>query len=72
MKSIMVTYPGYQNLPRGLKMLLVASESFFFGYPRPGSGKTPGGKVTAGAGSAPGKGIGFSDRLLPLGTVWRN
>ena len=30
MRSIVMTYPGFQTLPRGLKMLLVASESFFF------------------------------------------
>ena len=30
MKSIMVTYPDFQKLPKGLKQLLVASESFFF------------------------------------------
>ena len=30
MKSIMVTYPDFQRLPKGLKQLLVASESFFF------------------------------------------
>jgi hypothetical protein len=30
MKSIVLTYPGFQALPRGLKQLLVASESYFF------------------------------------------
>ncbi|HEY4284630.1 MAG TPA: hypothetical protein VGM62_16330 [Chthoniobacterales bacterium] len=30
MKPIMVVYPGYQALPKGLKQLLVESESFFF------------------------------------------
>lgn len=30
MKTIIVTYPDFQGLPRGLKQLLVASESFFF------------------------------------------
>jgi hypothetical protein len=35
MKSIVVTYPGYQNLPRGLKRLLVASENSFFSEPAP-------------------------------------
>jgi len=30
MKSIMVTYPDFRKLPKGLKQLLVASESFFF------------------------------------------
>jgi hypothetical protein len=34
MKTIMMTYPGFQALPKGIKMMLVASESFFFGEAR--------------------------------------
>jgi hypothetical protein len=30
MKSIMMTYPNFQALPKGLKQMLLASESFFF------------------------------------------
>jgi hypothetical protein len=30
MKPIMIVYPGFQMLPKGLKQLLVESESFFF------------------------------------------
>jgi hypothetical protein len=30
MKSIVTTYPDYQSLPKGIKMMLVASESLFF------------------------------------------
>jgi len=30
MKPIMMTYPGYQGLPKGVKQMLVESESFFF------------------------------------------
>jgi hypothetical protein len=30
MKPIMVVYPGFQALPKGLKQMLVESESFFF------------------------------------------
>ena len=30
MKSIIVTYPNFRLLPKGLKQLLLASESFFF------------------------------------------
>jgi hypothetical protein len=30
MKPIMIVYPGFQALPKGLKQLLVESESFFF------------------------------------------
>jgi len=30
MKSIITTYPDFQTLPRGIKMMLLASESHFF------------------------------------------
>ena len=30
MKTIMATYPGFQTLPKGIKQLLMASESCFF------------------------------------------
>jgi|GEM_PF-6440199 hypothetical protein len=30
MKSIMVTYPYFQSLPKGVKMMLLASENYFF------------------------------------------
>jgi hypothetical protein len=30
MKSIMMTYPDFIRLPRGIKQMLVASESLFF------------------------------------------
>jgi hypothetical protein len=30
MKSIMMTYPDFAALPKGLKQMLLASESFFF------------------------------------------
>ena len=30
MKPIMMVYPGFQMLPKGLKQLLVESESYFF------------------------------------------
>lgn len=29
-RSIITTYPGFRELPRGLKILLLESESFFF------------------------------------------
>ena len=31
MKSIMITYPDFQSLPRGIKIMLLTSEDFFFG-----------------------------------------
>lgn len=30
MRTIILTYPGYPSLPRGIKQLLVASENFYF------------------------------------------
>ena len=30
MKSIMMSYPGFPSLPRGVRKLLLTSESFFF------------------------------------------
>jgi len=30
MKSIVVTYPEFQSLPKGIKRMLVTSESLFF------------------------------------------
>jgi hypothetical protein len=35
MKSIVTTYPGFHALPRGLKQMLVTSESLFFDEARP-------------------------------------
>jgi hypothetical protein len=37
MKSIMSTYPGFQDLPRGVKQLLVTSESLYFDEARTAS-----------------------------------
>jgi hypothetical protein len=30
MRTIILTYPGFQSLPRGLKQLLLATEEFYF------------------------------------------
>ena len=30
MRTIILTYPGYQSLPQGIKQMLVASENFYF------------------------------------------
>jgi len=35
MKSIMQTYPGFHQLPRGVKQLLVASEEAYFNEAKP-------------------------------------
>jgi hypothetical protein len=35
MRTIILTYPGFQSLPRGVKQLLLATENFYFEEPRP-------------------------------------
>jgi hypothetical protein len=35
MKTIVTTYPGFHSLPRGIKQMLVISESLFFAEARP-------------------------------------
>jgi hypothetical protein len=47
MKSIVVTYPDYQSLPKGVKRMLVASESHFFEEAGGAAFGSPGGKPTA-------------------------
>lgn len=34
MKSVMMTYPGFRELPKGVKKMLLVSETFFFGEAR--------------------------------------
>ena len=34
MQLIMTTYPGFQDLPKGVKKLLLVSETFFFDQSR--------------------------------------
>ena len=42
MKSIITTYPDFHALPKGIKRLLLASESFFFGEAYTDGWKHPG------------------------------
>lgn len=35
LKSISTTYPGFQALPKGIKQMLVVTESFYFDEARP-------------------------------------
>jgi len=37
MRTIVLTYPGFASLPRGIKQMLVASEQFYFDEARPAS-----------------------------------
>ncbi len=67
MKSIMTTYPNFQALPRGIKRLLLASETFFFGeaQAKPADVK-PAGMIKLNWG------WDLYGRLPALGTGWRN
>ena len=38
MKSILVTYPNFRELPKGIKQMLLASESLFFDDVKVGGG----------------------------------
>jgi hypothetical protein len=35
MKTIVLTYPGFHSLPKGLRQMLVVSESIFFSEAKP-------------------------------------
>jgi hypothetical protein len=35
MRTIVLTYPGFVSLPKGIKQMLVASERFYFDEARP-------------------------------------
>ena len=43
MKSIMTEYPDFRSLPKGVRQMLVASESLFFAEAS-GAGVTPAGR----------------------------
>ena len=69
MKSIMTTYPDFQALPRGIKRMLLASETFFFGEPQ---AKLKQAHPAAGVTLSSHWGFDFHGRLPALGTGWRN
>jgi hypothetical protein len=69
MKSIMVTYPDFQALPKGIKRLLVMSESLFFGESKaPSDGRS--GPARMGVAVVSGRSPGLGGRGLP--GAWRN
>ncbi|MFO1477818.1 MAG: hypothetical protein U1F98_14375 [Verrucomicrobiota bacterium] len=69
MKSIMMTYPGFQRLPREIKKLLLVSESYFFGEitrPKPTSrGSLPSSQANTGVSA-------LYQRLTGARDAWRN
>jgi hypothetical protein len=42
MRTIILTYPGFQSLPRGVKQLLLATENFYFEEPRSAAARPDG------------------------------
>ena len=70
MNLIMMTYPGFQALPRGLKSMLLVSENFFFREAKPRKPKS----------NAPLMrviqqrqwGIDLTERFSSFGSAWRN
>jgi hypothetical protein len=72
MRTIMMTYPGFQTLPRGIKRMLVASESFFFGEAQSRPMKSMRGKSPAGAALAFGMTTGPVGRFPAFSAAWRN
>jgi hypothetical protein len=72
MKSIILSYPGFQALPRGLKQLLVASESDFFSAARPALAQGASRKL-AQPGVSQRRKVGLADpRAGDFDGPWRN
>jgi len=69
MKSILVTYPNFQGLPKGLKQMLLASESFFFDQSKTAPRQSAGPPVTAPFLSVHENRRGISSLIHPS---WRN
>ncbi len=66
-RSIAFNYPGFQSLPRGIKKMLVFTETFFFGAENADSDATAG-HLPAHLQPAPGR---YRARLA-FGSSWRN
>ncbi|HWW01480.1 MAG TPA: hypothetical protein VNZ64_17415 [Candidatus Acidoferrum sp.] len=71
MKSIITVYPGFQSLPKGVKKMLVVSETFFFreagsrlANPTPGGART---RTTLQP-----RGADFSGPFSDFDAAWKN
>ena len=64
MNSITATYPGFQALPKGIKQMLVISESVFFDESRTPARKLPGRPQPAGKDHTP------AGERSALATLW--
>ena len=70
MKSIITTYPDFRSLLKGIKSMLVASESFFFRETKSPMQKLGNSAVTTG--SIPNRGTKLGGPLSAFGNVWKN
>jgi hypothetical protein len=72
MKSIMLTYPGFQTLPRGVKQMLVASENDFFSDARPAAAKAGANKLPQRQAPRVSVALGQSAGASEFHDLWRN
>jgi hypothetical protein len=72
MRSIVTTYPGYQSLPKGIKMMLVASESLFFNEARTGAPRRADEKWKGGVALTAGNGRLRGQLFQVLPPMWGN
>jgi hypothetical protein len=72
MKSIILTYPSFQTLPKAIKQMLVASESDFFSDAKPA--RTAGGPGKLGHRQAPRSRVVDANgkRLGAFSGAWKN
>jgi hypothetical protein len=70
MRSIITTYPDFQALPRGVKKLLLASESHFFDEVETQLVRSQSGALTTSAVLNPKRDSG--ERFPALDAGWRN
>jgi len=70
MKSIITTYPDFRSLPKGIKKMLVASESFFYGETKSPMQKLGNSEVTTG--SISNRGTNLGGPLSAFGNIWKN
>jgi len=71
-KSITVTYPDFQSLPKGIKKLLVASESFFFREARSRLAQSRAAAVKATASVRTTRARDFGGLFSAFNAAWRN
>ena|ERR1017187_15477 len=72
MKSIITTYPDFQSLSKGIRRMLVASESFFFLEANSRVQKPRNGEATTGATPSPNRRTNPGGPLSAFGYEWKN